>query len=185
MPRVARRVNLMVSLTHGEAAVSTATLSTAKRRPARAFVRDLGEMTLSMFVGMFAFGLVLGVIAGLVGSSLESIRLSQPELFMLGMASAMSTSMIAWMRHRGHTWRQGWEMTAAMFAPVVGVLACYRAGAIAADPVCPLSCVLMIPAMAAAMVYRSDDYTTVATEEGSPSDSLVFAAKAAHRGERA
>ena len=32
--------------------------------------------------------------------------------------------------------------------------------AISADPVCPLSCVLMIPAMAAAMLFRLDVYTT-------------------------
>jgi uncharacterized membrane protein YfcA len=99
------------------------------------------------------------VIAGVAGSSLESARVSQPELFMLGRGSAMSATMIAWMRRRRYSWRQGWEMTAAMFA-MLGVLACYWAGAISADPVCPLSCVLMIPAMAAAMLFRLDVYTT-------------------------
>jgi hypothetical protein len=123
------------------------------------FLRHLGEMAMAMFVGMFAFGLALGLIAGVAGSSHESVRVSQPELFMLGMGSAMSVTMIAWMRHRRHSWRQGWEMTAAMFVPVLGVLACYWAGAITADPVCPLSCVLMIPAMAA-MLFRLDVYTT-------------------------
>jgi hypothetical protein len=141
--------------------MSRATVSTATgRRPVAAFLRHLGEMTLAMFVGMFAFGLALGVIAGVAGSSLESVRVSQPELFMLGMGSAMSVTMVAWMRHRHHTRREGWEMTAAMLAPVVGVLACYRAGAITADPVCPLSCALMIPAMAAAMLLRLGVYTT-------------------------
>lgn len=139
--------------------MSTATLSrSAHRRPMPTFLRHLGEMTLAMFAGMFAFALALGVIAGLAGSSLESVRVSQPELFMLGMGSAMSVTMVAWMRRRGHTWRESWEMTAAMFVPVVGVLACYWAGAISADPVCPLSCVLMIPAMAAAMMFRLDIY---------------------------
>jgi hypothetical protein len=141
--------------------MTTATLSTAThRRPVATFLRHLGEMTLAMFVGMLAFGLALGVIAGVAGSSLESVRVSQPELFMFGMGSAMSVTMVAWMRHRHHTWRQGWEMTAAMLVPVVGVLACYWAGAITADPVCPLSCALMIPAMAAAMLIRPDAYTT-------------------------
>ena len=124
------------------------------------FFRHLGEMTLMMFGGMFAFGLILGVVASVSGSSLPSVRVSQPELFMLGMGSAMSVTMIAWMRHRRHSWRQGWEMTAAMFVPVLGVLACYWVGVITADPVCPLSCVLMIPAMAAAMLFRLDVYTT-------------------------
>lgn len=141
--------------------MSTAALSRAEHnRPGVTFLRHLGGMTLAMFVGMFAFGLGLGVIASLAGSSLESVRVSQPELFMLGMGSAMSVTMVAWMRHRRHSWRQGWEMTAAMFVPVLGVLACYWLGAISADPVCPLSCVLMIPAMAGAMLFRPDVYTT-------------------------
>jgi hypothetical protein len=141
--------------------MSTATLSrAAHRRSVPTFLRHLGEMTLAMFVGMFAFGLALSVIAGVAGSSLESVRVSHPELFMLGMGSAMSVTMVAWMRRRRHTWREGWEMTAAMFVPVVGVLACYWAGAITADPICPLSCVLMIPAMGVAMLFRIDLYTT-------------------------
>lgn len=140
--------------------MSTATLSRRERdRPTLHFLRHLGEMTVSMFVGMFAFGLTLGLIAGVADTS-QSLRVSQPELFMLGMCSAMSATMVAWMRHRGHTWRQCGEMTAAMLVPVLGVLACYWAGAITADPVCPLSCVLMIPAMAAAMLFRLDVYTT-------------------------
>jgi len=51
-------------------------------------------------------------------------------------------------------------MTAAMFVPVLGVLACYWTGAITADPGCPLACVLMIPVMAAAMFFRLDVCTT-------------------------
>jgi hypothetical protein len=131
------------------------------------FMRHLGEMTLAMFVGMFAYAFAVGLIAGDAGSSLESARTTEPELFMLGMGSAMSVTMVAWMRHGHHTWRQCGEMTAAMFAPALGVLACYWANAVTANSVCPLSCVLMIPAMAAAMCFRLDLYTahnrTVAT----------------------
>jgi hypothetical protein len=47
-----------------------------------------------------------------------------------------------------------------MLVPVVVVLACYWAGAITASAVCPLSCALMIPAMAAAMLLRRDLYAT-------------------------
>jgi hypothetical protein len=141
--------------------MNTATLSrTEHDRPALLFLRHLGEMTLAMFVGMFAFGLSLSAIMGVAGSSFESVRVAQPELFMLGMGSAMSVTMLGWMRPRRHSWRPGCEMTAAMFVPVLGVLACYWAGAITADPVSPLSCVLMIPAMAAAMLVRLDVYTT-------------------------
>ncbi len=141
--------------------MSTTVLSRAEHhRPVATFLRHLLEMTLAMFVGMFALALALGLIAGAAGSSLESIRVSQPELFMLGMGSAMSVTMVAWMRHRGHTWQQGWEMTAAMFVPVLAVLTCYWVGAITASPVCPLSCILMTPAMAAAMLFRLGEYTT-------------------------
>jgi len=116
-------------------------------------------MTLAMVVGMFAFGLALGLIGAAAGSSLESIRTSQPELFMLGMGTSMSVTMVVWMRRRAHTWRESGEMTAAMFVPVLAVLACYWTGAVTADSVCPLSCVLMIPAMATAMLFRLDVYT--------------------------
>jgi cytochrome bd-type quinol oxidase subunit 2 len=139
--------------------MSTATLSSTEHPRALTFLRHLGAMTLAMFLGMFGFGFALGLIASTAGTSLERLRVSQPELFMLGMASAMSMTMIAWMRHRRHTWRECVEMTAAMFVPVLGVLACYWASAITADPVCPLSCVLMVPAMAAAMILRRNVYT--------------------------
>jgi hypothetical protein len=64
--------------------VSTATtLSRARHhRTTLAFLRHLGEMTLAMFVGMFGFAVALGMIASRAGSSLESIRVSQPALFM-------------------------------------------------------------------------------------------------------
>jgi cyanate permease len=55
-------------------------------------------MTVAMYVGMFAFGAVLGGIAGLAGTSLESIRVTYAALFMLGTGSAMSLAMVAWMR---------------------------------------------------------------------------------------
>jgi hypothetical protein len=148
--------------------MSTATVDQrAHHRPALAFLRHLGGMTLAMFAGMFAFGFTLGLIAAAAGSSLESIRSSQPELFMLGMGTSMSVTMVGWMRRGGHSWRESGEMTAAMFVPVLAVLACYRAGAVAADPVCPLSCVLMIPAMAAAMLFRLDVYASGHAHSGS------------------
>ena len=139
--------------------MSTAALSRATHhRPSLTFLRHLGEMTFARFVGMFAFGLALGLIAA--GSSLQSVRTSQPELFMLGMGTSMSLTMVGWMRRRRHTWRESGEMTAAMGVPVLAVLGCYWMGAVTADSVCPLSCVLMIPAMASAMLFRIDTYTT-------------------------
>jgi len=74
--------------------MSTTVATRADRRPVLAFLRHLGGMTLAMFVGMAVFGLLLGVVAGSAGSGIESIRRLQPELFMLGMAAAMSVTMI-------------------------------------------------------------------------------------------
>lgn len=139
--------------------MSTVGVQRAPRRSALAFLQHLGEMTLAMYVGMFAFGAVLGVVAGFAGSSLESVRVSNAALFMLGMGSAMSVTMVAWMRRRHHGRRDCVEMTGAMFVPVFVVISCYWVGALSASSVCPVACTLMLPAMAAAMLVRLDVYT--------------------------
>jgi hypothetical protein len=65
MPRFELWRNLVLSRTNGGVARSTAALTrTAHHRPVVVFLRQLGEMTLAMFVGMFGFGLALGVAAG-------------------------------------------------------------------------------------------------------------------------
>ena len=62
-----------------------------------------GEMVLAMYVGM----LIYMPLEGLLPSSLQQI----------GMALFMSWPMVDWMRIRGHGWRHGFEMTAAMLIP--------------------------------------------------------------------
>lgn len=126
-------------------------------------LRHLAEMTVAMMLGMFVFGLVAGSLLAAAGSSLEAARVEQPELSVLGMASAMSVPMVAWMRRGGHGWRSSAEMAAAMFVPALALIGCYRLGAVAAGSVCPLACSAMIPAMAVAMLYRLDDYTHAST----------------------
>lgn len=123
------------------------------------FLRHLGEMTVAMLLGMLAYGLLVGVVLGAAGSTVEDARLGQPELFALGMATSMSVPMVAWMRHRGHDWRNGIEMSAAMFAPALVLIACYWLHAVEASSICPLACAAMIPAMVGAMLFRVDDYT--------------------------
>jgi flagellar biosynthetic protein FliP len=140
--------------------MSTATLSqTAHHRPLLTFLRHLLQMTLAMMVGMLLFGAAVGLIAAAAGGNLDSVRLGQPELFVLGMATSMSVTMVVWMRRRGHTWQECGEMTAAMFVPAFLLIGCYWAGAVTADAVCPTACALMIPAMAVAMLFRLDIYT--------------------------
>src|SRR5512133_1190660 len=123
------------------------------------FLRHLLEMTVAMMVGMFAYRLLVGSFLAAGGTTLEEARVAQPELFALGMATAMSVPMVAWMRHRGHSWRNGLEMSAAMFVPALLLIGCYELGAVSADSVCPVACAAMIPAMAGAMLFRRDDYT--------------------------
>lgn len=138
--------------------MSSTSAATAERRPALMFLRHLGGMVGAMFAGMVVFGVVLEAVAAGAGSGLDDVRLLHPELFMAGMGGAMTVTMVAWMRRLGHGWRGCWEMTVAMLAPVPVVLAFHWAGALAADPICPLSCAAMIPAMAAAMLFRRGAY---------------------------
>lgn len=125
-------------------------------RRAIRFVRHLSEMVVAMMLGMFAFGAALAA----AGTDLVDFRLSHPELSLTFMATAMTVPMIAWMRYRGHAWSSGGEMTAAMFVPVAVLIPCYWLGAVSAEPLCPLACAAMIPAMAVAMLFRRDEYTT-------------------------
>jgi hypothetical protein len=146
--------------------MSTATLSRAARGgPVPTFLRHLLEMTLAMMVGMIAFGALVGGISGAGGSSLETVRVDQPELFVLGMASSMSVTMVTWMRHRRHTWRSSGEMTAAMFVPALALIVCYWLNGVSASSVCPLACAAMVPAMVVAMLYRLDVFTAHVSRE--------------------
>lgn len=140
--------------------MSTATLARVSRRSRTwTFLLHLLEMTAAMMVGMLVFGSLVGVIGSAAGTTLEAIRVGQPEFFALGMAAGMSVTMVAWMRRRGHSWRSCREMTAAMFVPAFVLIACYWSGVVSADAVCPVACTLMVPAMAVAMLFRLDTYT--------------------------
>jgi flagellar biosynthetic protein FliP len=65
-------------------------------------------MVLAMYVGM----LLYMPLEGLLPSSLQQI----------GMALFMAWPMVVWMRIRGHGWRHGFEMSAAMLIPWVALL---------------------------------------------------------------
>lgn len=116
-------------------------------------------MVVAMMVGMIAAGAIFGTALAATGSSIEEIRLGQPELFLLVMAAAMGVPMIAWMRHRGHGWSRSAEMAGAMFVPPLALMACYRLGGLSNEPRCPLACAAMIPTMVLVMLFRLDEYT--------------------------
>lgn len=110
-----------------------------------------------MWVGMLLGSVLWMPILGALGMTASEARLRYPELYVLVMALNMTVPMVAWMRHRGHGWRSCFEMSAAMAAPGILLLAAYWLGA-TDGPACGLYCGLMIPAMAVVMLIRRDEY---------------------------
>jgi hypothetical protein len=112
------------------------------------------QMAFAMVVGMVLYVVVVGLVFG----DVEGARLAQPELYALGMATAMSVPMVAWMRRHGHAWRLCIEMTIAMFVPYLVFIVVYWLGGLSAGAICPLGCATTFPAMIAAMLYRRSEY---------------------------
>ncbi|MBG0826685.1 hypothetical protein HS041_02710 [Planomonospora sp. ID67723] len=122
-----------------------------RRRWSR-FARHYVEMIISMFVGMFALGMLLDAVG--IGFSHDR----QPELSYLLMAFNMSVGMAAWMRYRGHGWASTLEMCAAMFVPVVPLFPLLWLGVIDSGGLMLVAHVAMFPLMLAAMLRRVDEY---------------------------
>lgn len=133
--------------------MSTAAPATIVQHPST-FVRHALQMAAAMMIGMVVYVFAVGLAVG----DVEGARLGHPELYALGMASAMCIPMVAWMRRGGYDWRMCWEMTAAMVLPYLVFIVLYWTGALTAGLVCPLGCATMVPAMVAAMLYRLDEY---------------------------
>jgi hypothetical protein len=124
------------------------------------FVRHYAEMVVAMFVGMFALGIPLGALLGVVGVEVSEWQTDARELLLLGMAFTMSVPMAAWMRHRGHAWAPVWEMTASMFVPSFAAIGLLWAGAVTdTDELLYIQHVGMFPSMLAVMLLRLDEYT--------------------------
>ena len=123
------------------------------------FVRHLLEMTVAMVLGMVVLGAAFGEIHLLVfGSGFDQAWHRHVELTAFAMAFNMTLPMVAWMRHRGHSWRSSAEMAAAMFAPAIPVIALLRSEVIAFAAVCGLYCAVIMAAMLALMLYRRSEY---------------------------
>ena len=148
----------------GEAAELSGTASPRKAGRARRrlvsgwrFARHLLEMVVAMMAGMA----VLGVALATLGEPPGYANLFVQYGFM---GVSMSVPMVAWMRYRGHSWRDGGEMTAAMLAPMLALVVPVESGAAGYVPglsehsLPVLSHVAMIGGMVALMVYRRDRY---------------------------
>ena len=93
------------------------------------------EMVIAMFAGMLAWGWLSAVLFGQGGAmgmhasmpATGVIDAQQSVMSQIGGITAMDLSMIIpmilWMRYRGHSWRHGAEMSAAMVVPALPVYA--------------------------------------------------------------
>jgi hypothetical protein len=112
-------------------------------------------MVVAMMLGMGAFGLALAVVGEPPGYANLLVEYGL-------MGAFMAAPMVAWMRHRGHPWRDGAEMTAAMLGPMLAPVALVEMGAavpgLSEGSLMVLSHVAMIGGMVALMLYRFDRY---------------------------
>jgi hypothetical protein len=119
------------------------------------FARHLFEMVLAMMVGMGVFGLALWALGEPPGYANLLVRYGL-------MGAFMAAPMVAWMRRRRHSWRDGGEMTAAMLVPMLAMVLPVQLGVavpgLSEGSLMMLSHVAMIAGMGALMVYRWDRY---------------------------
>ncbi len=130
--------------------MTTETMPTRAHR-ARHFARHYTEMVVAMLVGMVA----LGPLWSLAWPGLSDLTVAN----VLVMATNMTIGMAAWMRFRRHGWAPIAEMSAAMYVPFLVLLVPFWAGAIGEHTMMTWGHVLMLPAMAAVMLLRPDEYT--------------------------
>jgi hypothetical protein len=121
------------------------------------FTRHLLEMVLAMIAGMAVLGIAIAVLGDPPGYANPLVEYGL-------MGAFMAAPMVAWMRHRGHSWSDGMEMTAAMLLPMYALVipvelgvAGYAPG-LSEDSLMMLSHVAMIGGMVTLMIYRWDRY---------------------------
>jgi hypothetical protein len=119
------------------------------------FARHLLEMVVAMMAGMGLFGLALAVAGEPPGYANLLVRYG-------AMGAFMAAPMVAWMRHRGHSWSDGGEMAAAMAAPMLVPVGLVELGAsvpgLSEGSLMVISHVAMVGGMVALMLYRFDRY---------------------------
>ena len=134
--------------------LATATRHVRARHGSHGFLRHLVEMALAMMAGMIVSAAIFLSAVGMTAA--EAMR-QHAVLFVVLQASGMTLAMVAWMRHRGHTWRGSSEMAAAMVVPAVPLI-CLRLVDVISGPICGAYCALTTVAMVAVMLYRRSDY---------------------------
>jgi hypothetical protein len=142
--------------------------------PTARFLRHFLEMVVAMMIGMAVLGLVVRAALSALGYP-EGLR-PFPELSATAMTLEMTLPMAVWMLYRGHRPRLVGEMSGAMIAPVVGVVALCLVHVLPSSSAPTIAHVTMFPAMLGAMLYRRAEY---ALPHGQMSNSVVAAR---HRG---
>jgi hypothetical protein len=138
---------------------ASAARRTGASHDAQGFLRHFLEMGLAMMVGMMVSA---AIFLSAVGMTAEEAMREHAVLFVLLQALGMTVAMVAWMRHRRHSWRSSSEMAAAMVAPAVPLI-CLRLLDVISGPICGLYCVVTFVAMAVLMLYHRGDYGATAT----------------------
>jgi len=119
------------------------------------FARHLLEMIVAMIAGMALLGVALAVLGVPPGYSNPLVEYGL-------MGASMAAPMVGWMRHRGHSWSDGLQMTVAMLAPMFALVLPVELGVavpgLSEGSLMMLSHVAMIGGMVALMVYRWDRY---------------------------
>jgi hypothetical protein len=138
-------------------------MRTGPAHDAHGFVRHFLEMGVAMMVGMLVSA---AIFLTAVGETADEGMREHAVLFVLLQALGMTVAMVAWMRHRRHSWKSSSEMAAAMIAPAVPLI-CLRLLDVVSGPICGFYCLVTFVAMAVLMLYRRGDYgatpTTVAS----------------------
>jgi hypothetical protein len=138
---------------------ASAVQRTGPAHDAHRFPRHLLEMGLAMMAGMIVSAAIFLTAVGMTAA--EGMR-KHAVLFVVLQALGMTVAMVAWMRHRRHSWRSSSEMAAAMVVPAVPLI-CLRLLDVISGPICGLYCLATIVAMAIVMLYRRSDYGATAT----------------------
>ncbi len=121
------------------------------------FTHHLLEMVVAMLAGMVVLEVGIVVLGEPPGYSNLLVEYGL-------MGAAMSASMVAWMRYRGHSWSDGMEMTLAMLVPMFALVLLLEPGAAGNETeqsdhaLMMLAHVAMVAGMIALMICRSDRY---------------------------
>ncbi|HEY5858092.1 MAG TPA: hypothetical protein VIW24_29710 [Aldersonia sp.] len=113
----------------------------------RGFVVHYLQMLAAMGVGMLVF-MPVGMVVDPSGVEAKSLL----------MATGMTAGMTAWMAYHRHSLAAIGSMALAMYGSFVALFPLYWAGLLSETAVMAVGHVLMLPAMAAAMLWRRDEY---------------------------